>query len=169
MSFEELVSMLNRKFEPYTMNRFERMNLANLYNKYPEELLMKCIDIGMRQYLRYDENNRPQVSAIHLFLDKLRGILYYQTKPPVIREMGHIECVGWRRFRDWDIPEGRRLMKAYAKMRMDAGETEEEIAEGLHKDGFQLLYYVEDWKEWAKTINELIDKMKNDKGMKSVV
>ena len=161
MSFEELVSMLNRKFEPYTMNRFERMNLANLYNKYPEELLMECIDIGTRQYLRYDENNYPLVSTIHLFMEKLRGILYYRTKPPVIREMGHIECVGWRKFQDWDIYASRKLMNTYAKMHLDAGESQEEVAGRMKDDLFELFHYVQSWEEWEKCAEKKINNFHN--------
>ena len=156
MSFEEMVIMLNEKLAPYAMNRTERMNLANLYHKYPTELVMECIDIGMRRYLRYDENNRPEIMSIHIFLDKLRGILYYRSKPPVIREMSHIECVGWRRFNDWNIAESRKVMHAYEDARMEAGESQEQIAEGLHKDGYRLLFCVGDWKEWQREMVKTI-------------
>ena len=160
MSFEELVSMLNRKFEPYTMNRFERMDLANLYNKYPEKMMMECIEIGMKQYLRYDADNHPDIVSIRVFLEKLRGILYYHTKPPAIREMSHIECVGWRRFRDWDIPSARRAMMEYERVRVAAGYSQEEIAEGLKNDGYRMLFCVRDWEEWQKEMEEKVIEFK---------
>ena len=150
MSFEELISSLNQKFAPYEMNREERMKLAGLYNRFPEDMLTECIGIGMKKYLRYDENNHPQEESIQLFLRKLSGILHNQSLPPVYRAMNHIECVGWRKLLDWDIYASRQLMSVYVKELLKAGKSEEEAAEELRKDAFTILYCVRSWENWMK-------------------
>ena len=149
MSFEELISTLNKKFAPYILNREDRRILAKLYNKFPEDLLTECIGIGMRKYLMYDGNNHPREESIQLFLSKLGGVLHNQSRPPVYRAMNHIEIVGWRKFLDWDIYASRQLMSAYVKELLKAGKSEEEAAEELRKDAFMILYCVKSWKEWV--------------------
>ena len=55
MNTEEFIAYVEKRIFPYTFRENGRAQLSDLYRKYPESLLMECIDIGIKQYFRYTD------------------------------------------------------------------------------------------------------------------
>ena len=55
MTAEEFISYVEKRTYLYTFLENGLARLFELYRKYPESLLLGCIDIGIRQYFRYND------------------------------------------------------------------------------------------------------------------
>ena len=51
MSFDDLIEIVNDRINPFSLNDEGKKNIANLYNKFPTELILESIDIGIKQYI----------------------------------------------------------------------------------------------------------------------
>ena len=76
MTLEEFIDYIEKRTTPYTFREPGRASLSELFRKYPEELLLECVDIGIKQYFHYDDQGTLTKESVATFLDKLGGIAY---------------------------------------------------------------------------------------------
>ena len=77
-------------------------DVSQLVRQYPYELLIECIDIGVSTYFRYDENGKLTQDSASKFLNKLGGIAFNKSRPPVEQEIYHLKNKGKRQFAYWN-------------------------------------------------------------------
>ena len=51
------LGLIKEKILPYTLNERGVADLAQLVRRYPYELLLECIDIGVASYFQYDKED----------------------------------------------------------------------------------------------------------------
>lgn len=57
MTADEFIEYIEERTYPFTFLENVRAQLSELFRKYPEPLLLECVDIGIKQYFRYDTEN----------------------------------------------------------------------------------------------------------------
>ena len=147
MEFEELIEYLNLKIAPFSLSDEGKKNIANMYNKYPTNLIIESVDIGVKQYLAYDENNNPTKVSIGTFLDKLGGILYNKSKSPIEQELLHVQGLAQKRFQYWDKKRSSELLHDYIDALRTVHWSEEQILEDIQNDVIRITSRARNWTE----------------------
>ena len=80
MARKKIETIVNEKIAPYSLNEKGKAQLAQTIRNYPYELLIECIDIGIKQYFRYDEDGVLTQESVGVFLNKLGGMQADQCK-----------------------------------------------------------------------------------------
>ena len=91
MTTEEFIAYIEERAYPYTFLENGRARLSELHRKYSEALLLECIDIGIKQYFRYDADGKLSQASVSEFLNKLGGIAYNKSRSPIDQELYHIK------------------------------------------------------------------------------
>ncbi len=77
MTIDEFIDYIEKRTAPFTLLETGRAQLSELFRKYPESLLLECVDIGIKQYLVLSYQNNGIESEItdqngrHIILDKI--------------------------------------------------------------------------------------------------
>lgn len=75
MARKKIETIVNEKIAPYSLNERGKAQLAQIIRKYPYEMLVECIDIGIKQYFHYDKDGALTQESVNEFLNKLGNSL----------------------------------------------------------------------------------------------
>ena len=170
MTCDEFICYVENKIAPYVFLENVRASLSELFRKYTLPLLLECVDIGIKQYFRYDENGTLTRESVLRFLDKLGGIAYNKSRPPIDQEINRIKNKCNRAFSYWDDWHGESLIRRYIESLENAGWTDQQIINDLHTDFSRLINSCHNWKQWCVRVEKWIDDIDHwkDQGTSSI-
>lgn len=152
-SIEEIIE---EKINPFSLNRNEKNIIARLVAKYPHDILQESIDDGAVQYLVYDNNDNPIRQSIDIFFDKLGGIAFNKSLPPIKREILHLKNKGRYLFTFWREDIADAILYDYVKA-LENHYTEDAIIEDLKNEVSQLMNRSRNWATWTSSMRSWID------------
>ena len=50
MTFDEFLDYISQKIAPYSLSPVGEVNMAVIYDNYPMDLILECVDIGIEKY-----------------------------------------------------------------------------------------------------------------------
>ena len=156
MSIEEFVKYLEERIYPYRLRENSRAAMATLFRKYPEDLLVECIDIGIERYFDYDEDGNLIQSSVQLFLDKLGGIAYNKSRTPINQEIYRIKNTCKKSFVYWNEQRADEIFHDYISSLKDTGGNEQQILVDLQTEATRISKFAHNWSQWSK---EMLDRI----------
>lgn len=149
MTIEEFCALIEEKIAPFSLNEAGKSTIATLMRKYPADLLIECVDIGVAQYLIYDSDSNPTKESVEIFLAKLKGIAYNKSRTPIQQEIQHIKEIAKSKYAYWNNPEGSDILDDYVAALKRAGWTEKKIVKDLQEDVIRLTNRASNWTQWS--------------------
>lgn len=161
MTCDEFVSYIEERTYPYTFRMNGRARLSELFRKYPEELLLECIDIGIKNYFRYDDDGNLTQDSVGEFLDKLGGIAFNRSRSPVDQEINRLKNKGNAQFAYWNTQRADDLLREYVQALYSYGWSEAMVLDDLRGDLARMMNKSKNWTEWSETMDMWIYQIKH--------
>lgn len=161
MSRKKIKTIINEKISPFELNEKGISCIAQLVRKYPYELLVECIDIGVSTYFKYDDNGNLTKESVQIFLDKLGGIVYNKSRSPIDQAINHLKNKGNAIFPYWDFIKADKLLYNYVNELKLFGWSEVEILSDLQKESIHMMDQCQNWSQWCENMEKWIDDIKN--------
>lgn len=159
MTRKKIETIISEKIRPISLNEKGRADVARLVAQYQYDILKECIDIGVAKYFRYDENGGLTKESVNNFLDKLGGIAYNKSLPPVEQEILHLKNKGKYAFRYWRDNIADEILHNYVKA-LRAHWTEEMVVEDLKGETARLMNNSRNWATWTSHMRHWIEDIK---------
>ena len=115
MGKKKIETIICEKIYPFKLNEKGRSHLSWLEASYPYDLLKECIDIGVAQYFKYDDEDNLESNSVEIFLDKLGGIAYNKSLPVLEQELKKIKNKCKSKFSYWDENRASEILSRYVK------------------------------------------------------
>lgn len=159
MAKKKIETIISEKIAPYTLNERGKSDLSQIVRKYPYDLLIECIDIGITNYIRYDEHGEVTAESVQTFLSKLGGIAYNKSRSPIDQEIYHLKNKGKAKFHYWDDVRADELLHDYVKA-LSCCWNEDEILEDLKGDSSRMMNNSKNWTAWCSQLERWINDVK---------
>lgn len=153
MARKKIETIVQEKISPYTLNERGMADLSQLVRKYPYELLLECIDIGVSFYFQYDKDGNLTLDSVQTFLDKLGGIAYNKSRSPVDQEINRLKNKGNAQFAYWNNQKADDLLREYIQALYSYGWSEAMVLEDLRGDLVRMMGKSKNWTEWSGTMD----------------
>ena len=163
MARKKIETIINEKIHPFALSETGRSNITILVNKYPYELLVECIDIGVSRYFRYGNNGELIKESVEEFIDKLGGIAYNKSHSPIDQEINHLKNKGKSLFAYWNGQKADELLHTYVKEMALFGYSEGMILTDLRGESSRMMNNAKNWSTWSGTIEQWIEEYKRSK------
>lgn len=161
MDISDFIDYIEERTCPYTFRENGRAQLSELFRKYPEELLLECVDIGISQYFRYDEEGNLTRDSVGTFLNKLGGIAYNKSRSPIDQEVYHLKNKGKANFAYWNIQRAGELLNEYIKELRLFGWSDSMFLSDLRGETSQMMNDSRNWTEWSSTMEHWINDVRH--------
>lgn len=159
MTCDELISYIEQRTAPYTLNEIGRAGISELYRKYPEELLIDCIDTGVQSYFIYDKDQNLTSESVARFLKNLPGIAYNRVRPPIDKEIYHLKNLCRKNFNYWSDSKATSIFQNYVTALKSANYSDAEIIEDLKNDVTNMIYNCSSWSQWRRNMVEWTEEL----------
>ena len=157
MPRKKIEIIINDKIAPYSLNESGKAQLAQIVRKYPYELLIECIDIGIEKYFRYDENGDLTQESVNIFLNKIGGIAYNKSQGPIEQEISHIKNKLKKRYSYWNISKAEEILTRYISALKKTGWTDNQILKDLQTEVNRLGNSSRNWSQWTDAMENWIE------------
>ena len=161
MTNDDFATYIEKRISPYDLRENRRASLSLLFKKYPEELLLECVNIGIKQYFRYDNNGVLTKDSVETFLNKLGGIAFNKSQSPIKQEFNHIKNTCCSIYNYWDTTEGIDILEEYVSELRKVNWTEEQILSDLQNDVKRLCNRCRNWQQWSTSMRRWISDVKS--------
>lgn len=161
MDINHFIEYIEERTYPYTFLENGRARLSELFRKYPEDLLLECIDIGISQYFQYDEKGNLTQNSVGIFLDKLGGIAYNKSRSPIDQEVYHLKNKGKANFAYWNSQRADELLIEYINELRLFGWPDSRIISDLRGETSQMMNKSRNWSEWSSTMEHWINDVRH--------
>lgn len=155
MTTEEFIEYIEERTYPFTFLENGRAQLSELFRIYSEPLLLECIDIGIKQYFRYDDGKLTQES-VSQFLSKLGGIAYNKSRSPVDQELYHIKNLCKKSYSYWNDAQGDDILARYVHALKKAHWSDKQILDDLQTEVRRVCGSSRNWTQWSDTMEQWI-------------
>ena len=155
MTTEEFIDYIEERTYPFTFLENGRAQLSELFRKYPESLLLECIDIGIKQYFKY-ENGKLTQASVSEFINKLGGIAYNKSRSPIDQELYHIKNKCKKSYSYWNEDQGDDILSRYVGSLRKAHWTDEQILDDLQTEVKRVCNSSRNWTQWSDTMEQWI-------------
>ena len=155
MAKKKIETIINEKISPYKLSETGKADLSQLIRKYPYDLLIECIDIGISQYFRY-ENGMVTQKSVDNFLDKLGGIAYNKSRSPIDQELYHIKNLCKKIYPYWNDFQGDDILSRYVNALRKANWTDSEILNDLQVEVKRISNSSRNWTQWSDVMEHWI-------------
>lgn len=155
MTTEEFIDYIEDRTYPFTFLENGRAQLSELFRKYPEELLLECVDIGIKQYFRYDDGKLTQASVSE-FIKKLGGIAYNKSRSPIDQELYHIKNLCKKSYAYWNDIQGDDILSRYVRALRNARWSDKQILDDLQTEVRRVCNSSRNWTQWSDTMEQWI-------------
>lgn len=159
MSKKKIETIIREKISPYTLNERGKSDLSQIIRKYPYDLLLECIDIGITKYFRFDENGIVTQESVQTFLSKLGGIAFNKSRSPIEQEIYHLKNKGKARFTYWNNDIADKLLHDYVAA-LSCCWSNDSILEDLRGESSRMMNSSRNWSEWSSQLERWIDDVK---------
>lgn len=156
MTTEEFIAYVEERAYPYTFLENGRARLSELHRKYSESLLLECIDIGIKQYFRYDTEGKLSQASVSEFLNKLGGIAYNKSRSPIDQELYHIKNLCKKTYSYWNDTQGDDILARYVRALRKANWTEDQILDDLQTEVIRVCNSSRNWTQWSVKMEQWI-------------
>ncbi len=157
MTFDEFLEFIGQKIAPYTLSEVGEINMAVIYDNYPMELILECVEIGMSRYIKYNESGVPIADSVQDFVNKLGGIVHNKSLNCIEREINHIKSAGRNAFIMWKNRQAESILYDYAAALKSLSRTDEQIASDLKRNVLSLVSRCDSWAQWCEVMCSRID------------
>ncbi|MGI5950144.1 hypothetical protein [Peptoniphilus sp.] len=157
MGKKKIETIINEKIYPFKLNEKGKSDLAHLTTNYSYELLVECINIGVSQYFKYNEDGDLLQDSVNTFLDKLGGIAYIKSLTPIEQEIRRIDNKGKSNFTYWNNQTANYILNKYIRALRSAKWTDEQIYVDLKTEVISLINSSRNWSEWTSSMEKWID------------
>lgn len=161
MARKKIETIINDKIYPFSLNERGKADLAQIIRKYPYELLVECIDIGVSKYFHYNENGELTQESVQTFLNKLGGIAYNKSRSPIDQEIYHLKNKGKSLFSYWNLQKADELLHTYVNELALFGWSEQMIVADLRGEASRMMNNARNWSTWADTIEHWINDIRH--------
>ncbi|MDD4076961.1 MAG: hypothetical protein PHT03_03175 [Bacilli bacterium] len=165
MARKKIETIICEKIAPFTLNEKGKADISQTTRKYPYELLVECIDIGVASYFRYDDEGHPTKDSVENFVNKLGGIAFNKSRAPLEQEVSHQKnkCKGL--FSYWNSSKADNIFCDYIQALRNAGWSDNQILQDLQTEVNRLSNNSSNWSQWSETMLNWIEDIKhwNDK------
>ena len=161
MARKKIETIVKEKIKPYTLNERGMADLSQIVRQYPYELLLECIDIGVSTYFQYDQEGKLIRESVQEFLEKLGGIAYNKSRPPIDQEIYHLQNRGKRRFTYWNSQQAGNLLHDYVQALSLYGWSEAMILSDLRGESVRMMNNSSNWTQWSQTLEGWIQEIKH--------
>ena len=120
MTFDEFLDYISQKIAPYSLSPVGEVNMAVIYDNYPMDLILECVDIGIEKYFEYNESGVPVQDSVKKFTNKLGGIVHNKSLGCVSQVTNHIKSVGKNIFCQWNNRTCESILNDYVQVLRDA-------------------------------------------------
>ena len=158
---KKIETIILEKIHPFELNEKGMANLSQLIRRYPYELLVECIDIGVSSYFRYDQNGNLTKESVEKFLAKLGGILYNKSSSPVEQEINHLKNKGKCQFTYWNSKLADNLLHEYVQELVLQGWSENMVLNDLKGESVRMMNGSNNWSDWRYTMEQWINDIKH--------
>lgn len=163
MTLNEFIAYLEKRAYPYTLLENGRSQIAVLWKNYPVEVLLECVEIGIAQYFKYDEDGNLTNDSVEEFLEKLGGIAYNKTRNPIDSEIYHIKNICKSSFTYWKEPVADDLLYRYVyALKKELHISDNEIVADLQTNVKRISRSSRNWSEWRRTLEAWISEIQNE-------
>lgn len=160
MTFDEFLDYISQKIAPYSLSPVGEVNMAVIYDNYPMDLILECVDIGIEKYFEYNESGIPVQDSVKKFTNKLGGIVHNKSLGCVSQVSNHIKSVGKKIFCQWNNRTCESILNDYVQVLRDAKWTDEEIADDLKRGALRLAMTCSSWTQWIEVMCGWINDIK---------
>ena len=161
MARKKIETIIKEKMDPYELTDKGMADVSQLVRQYPYELLIECIDIGVSTYFRYDENGKLTQDSASKFLNKLGGIAFNKSRPPVEQEIYHLKNKGKRQFAYWNSQRADDLLHEYVQALYLYGWSESMVLSDLCGESVRMMNNSSNWTQWRHTLEGWIQDVKH--------
>lgn len=159
MARKKIETIINEKIYPFSLNEKGRADIAHLVTQYKYDTLKECVDIGVANYFRYDDNGQLIQESVNNFLNKLGGIAHNKSLPPIEQEILHLKNKGKYTFRYWRDDIADEILHDYVKV-LRVHWTEQMVVEDLKGETVQLMNRSGNWSTWTSHMRHWIEDIK---------
>ena len=160
MARKKIENIVQERIKPYTLNESGIADLSQLARKYPYELLLECIDIGVSTYFQYDVDGILMRDSVNIFLNKLGGIAYNKSRSSVEQEIYHLKNKGKNKFTYWNPQRADDLLHEYVQALILYGWNESMVLSDLQGESVRMMNSSSNWTQWSRTLEGWIQDVK---------
>lgn len=157
MGKRKIETIVAEKIQPFFLNEKGKSDISQLAARYPYDLLVECIDIGVATYFRYDEDGCVTKDSVNTFLSKLGGIAYNRSRSPLEQEVNHIKNKCKKTYPYWNDSTASELLVKYINALRDVGWTDDQIIRDFQTEVSRISRSSRNWTQWSSTIEKWID------------
>lgn len=168
MAKSKSLKYLESKIFPFQLNETYKSKFNILNEKYDDEFLIKSIDIGYSKYIILDKENIPTSSSVNEFLDKLWGIAYNISLPPIDKQIRYIKNVCKNKFTYWNDLEAQSLMNNYVAALRKWKWSDDTILNDLENETFIKSQECKTWTQWTNLIQAWTESIYNQISNKKI-
>lgn len=161
MSRKKIETIISEKIIPYRLNEKGKSDISQLTRRYDYDLLLECIDIGIATYFRYDEDGQVTQESVSVFIQKLGGIAYNKSRPPVEQEIYHLKNKCKKSFAYWNDSKANDIFYDYITALKTVGYSDDQIVYDLHTEVNHLCKNSHNWSSWSESMLKWIDDIKH--------
>ena len=149
---DDFIDYVEGRIYPYTLNEKGKATISGLYRSYDLPVLMESIDIGIKQYFKYDNDGTVTQEAVLTFIDKLGGIAYNKALPPIEQQIASIRTSGRSYFGYWDPFRATKYVRDYVDALKRLGWDEKRILDEFANEIRPLFRKCSCWSNWYETL-----------------
>jgi hypothetical protein len=157
---DEFIDYIEEKTYPFSFRENGRAKLSIIFRKYPESLLLECVDIGISRYFRYDSNGDVTQESIQEFLDKLGGIAFNRSLSPIAQELSRIRGYCKKNYTYWNEDKSKAILESYVSALRHVKWSDEQILYDLQTEVKRVCNTSRNWTQWSETMEQWIADIK---------
>lgn len=157
MTVEEFIDYVEERTSPFTFLENGRAQLSELFRKYPEPFLLDCVDVGIKQYFRYNKDGELIQESVSQFLNKLGGIAYNKSRSPIEQELNRIKSTCRHTYSYWNDGQADDILVRYVYALRKATWSDEQILNDLQTEVKRISKSSRNWSQWSGTMERWIE------------
>lgn len=148
----DILKYIEKKISPYKLNEASKSKLNLLNEKYEIDELKKAVDISFTKYISYNQDGKIKRDSINNFFNKIGGIAYNNSLPPINRQINYIKNICKNKFNYWDDSKATDILNDYVQALKKWGWTEEQIISDFEGETLTKTMNSSNWSQWRNVI-----------------
>lgn len=161
MTADEFIEYIEKRIYPFTCSETGRAYFSDLFRRYPESFLLECVDIGIKQYFKYDDGKLTKKSVCQ-FISKLDGIAHNRSLNPINQEILHIKNIGNKKYIYWSNSKADDILTRYMSTLKKKEYSDEQILNDLKNNVRKICNSSRNWTQWSDTMEQWIIDIENE-------